>query len=260
MSNHLANNRTILTEVKKVLKQYPLMAMIGPRQSGKTTFLRKVLKGYRYISLENPDHRKFAETDTQNFLKQYNDKVIFDEAQNVPKLFSFLQGIVDDNQIMGQFILSGSQNFNLMEKITQSLAGRISIVSLFPFDLKEMNAANWLSKDLNTVMYSGFYPAIFQRKANIDRYYADYLSTYVNRDVSQLANVQDQQLFKRFIKLCATRAGQLLNFNNLAKDAGVSHTTARNWLSLLETSFIIYRLPPYYNNFSKRMIKSNKLY
>lgn len=156
--------------------------------------------------------------------------------------------------------MSGSQNFNLMHNITQSLAGRVAIFRLFPFDMQEMKSANWLSEDLGEVMLRGFYPALHHRDVDPDRYYADYIDTYINRDVTQLINLQDNRAFRRFIKICATRAGQLVNYNNIAKDAGISHTTARNWLSLLETSYIIHFLQPYYKNYSKRVIKSPKLY
>ncbi len=252
--------RSIFKHIKLNLKKYPIVAITGPRQSGKTTFLKQAFSDYRYVNLEIPHEREFAQKDTQGFLEKYNHKVIFDEAQYVPKLFSYLQGIVDENNIMGQFILSGSQNFNLMQNITQSLAGRVSIFKLFPFDVQEMKAGNILPKKMSDLLYKGAYPAIYDRNISPDSYYADYLTTYVNRDVSQLLNVQNQADFKRFIKLCATRAGQLVNFNDLARDAGISHSTARNWISVLETSYILFLLPPHFKNFSKRLIKSPKLY
>ncbi len=219
-----------------------------------------MLPGYRYVNLENPDNREFAGNDAKGFLEIYNDKVIFDEAQNVPSLFSYLQGMVDDNQEMGQFILSGSQNFQLTERITQSLAGRVSILKLLPFDFSEMREANWFRGDLATTMAKGFYPAIFQRNMDHDRYYANYLDTYVNRDISKIVNIKDSSTFKRFLKLTATRVGQLVNTSDLARDTGVSHTTVKNWISTLETSYILFTLPPYFNNYGKRLIKSPKLY
>ncbi len=246
--------------IRQVLKQYPILAITGPRQSGKTTMLRSIFSDYRYVTLENPDTQEYALSDPKAFLKEFDDKVIFDEAQKAPQLFSYLQGIVDKNQIMGQFILSGSQNFDLIENITQSLAGRVSIFRLLPFDMEEMKEAKWLSEDLTKTMVTGFYPAIFDRNISPDRYYADYINTYVKRDISQLVNIQNDRRFKRFLKVCATRAAQLVNFNDLARDAGVSHTTIRNWLSLLETSYIVYFLQPYFRNYSKRLIKSPKLY
>lgn len=252
--------RALSAEILDTLTKYPILCLTGPRQSGKTTLLKDMIPNYRYITLENPEHREFAVKDTKGFLSEYSDKIIFDEVQNVPELFSYLQGIVDENQIMGQFVLSGYQNFNLMERITQSLAGRVALFRLFPFELAEMKSAGWLSEGLSDVLTRGFYPALYQRDIDQDRYFADYLDTYVNRDVSQLVNVQDTVAFKTFLKLCAIRAGQLLNVNDLARDAGVSHTTARNWLSILETSYILFQLSPYFQNFGKRLIKRSKLY
>lgn len=242
------------------MRKYPILAVTGPRQSGKTTMLKTMLPGYRYVNLEDPDLRQYAKEDPRGFLNKYDNKVVFDEVQQSPHLFSYLQSIVDDSGKMGQFILSGSQNFNLMHNITQSLAGRVAIFKLLPFDQSEMTKAKWLSKNLSEVFTNGFYPAIFQRGISPDRYYSDYVNTYVKRDVTQLLNVQNERQFKLFIKLCAARAGSLINFNSLAKDAGISHTTARKWISVLETSYIVYMLQPYYNNYSKRIIKSPKLY
>lgn len=252
--------RTLYLIFKDYLTKYPILAITGPRQSGKTTFLKTQFADYEYVSLENIENRDFVIRDIKGFLARYSDKVIFDEVQQVPELFSRLQDVVDSSGKMGQYILSGSQNFNLMQNITQSLAGRVGIFKMLPFDLAEMKEANWLADDLSTVMNTGFYPAIFDRNIKSDKYYADYIETYVKRDVSQLLNIQDQRTFRNFIKLCAARAGHLLNYSDLAKDAGVSHTTARNWLSILETSFIVHFLDPYYKNYNKRVIKSPKLY
>jgi len=252
--------RSILKSIKHELTKYPIIALTGPRQSGKTTLLKDELSDYTYISLENPDNREYAEKDTKGFLEEYDHKVILDEVQRVPKLFSYLQGIVDEKKVMGQYILSGSQNFNLMEQITQSLAGRVALFTLYPFDNSELKDAGLLIDDINKLMTTGFYPAIYDRSINPDRYYDDYIKTYINRDVTQLVNIQNQSTFKRFIKICATRAGSLINYARLAKDTGVSHSTARNWMTILETSYILYQLPPYYNNYSKRLTKSTKLY
>lgn len=252
--------RTILKSFKSYLTKYPILVLTGPRQSGKTTFLRDNLKNYRYVNLESPDIFEYATNDPKGFLAEYDDKVIIDEAQKVPALFSFLQGIVDTNQVMGQYILSGSQNFNLMENITQSLAGRVGLFRLFPYDFAELKSGKFWDKDLSKMMTTGFYPAIYNRDINPDKYYRDYLNTYVKRDITQLVNIQNHNAFNRFVRLCATRAGQLLNYSSLARDAGVSHSTAANWLSLLETSYVVYQIPPYYNNYSKRLTKSPKLY
>ncbi len=253
-------NRSIVESIRENLGKYPIIALTGPRQSGKTTFLRTAFSKYTYVNLEDPDLRTYAKTDPRGFLNEYDAHIIFDEVQRVPKLFSYLQTIVDDRKIMGQFILSGSQNFNLMESITQTLAGRVAVFKLFPFDLREMKKAKWLGKDLGEVISKGFYPAVHERKIDPDRYYADYIKTYVNRDVSQLINIQNDRLFSSFIRLCAARAGQLINFNDIARDTGVSHNTARNWLSILETSYIVHILKPHFNNYNKRLIKSPKIY
>ena len=253
-------HRNIVVKIRHELLGYPIIALTGARQSGKTRLLRTHFPEYTYLSLEDPDLKEFATRDTKGFLQKYNDKIIFDEVQNVPVLFSYLQGIVDLNQVMGQFILSGSQNFQLLENITQSLAGRVSIFRLFPPDISEMEAAHWMPDNLPEVITKGFYPAIYDRNLNPDRYYFNYLTTYIKRDISQLVNIQNDRLFNTFLKLCARRAGNILNISELAKDASISHTTARSWISLLETSFIIYLLPPYYNNYNKRLIKSPKLY
>ncbi len=246
--------------IEKALGQYPIIALTGPRQSGKTTMLKSMFNAYRYVNLENPDIRNYAITDPRGFLSEYDANVIFDEVQQAPELFSYLQQIVDENKAMGQFVLSGSQNFHLMERITQSLAGRVAMFKLFPFEFKEMKKAGWLLDDLAQVLTKGFYPAIFERKLDQDQYYANYIDTYVKRDVSQLVNIQDNRTFNNFIKLCAARAGQILNLNDLARDAGVSHTTVKNWVSVLETSYIVFTLQPYFVNYGKRVIKSSKLY
>ena len=256
----MAYRRILMDKLRDTLSKYPIIGLTGPRQSGKTTLLTDLLPGYRYVNLENPDDRSYAEQDPKSFLATYDEKVIFDEAQNVPPLFSYLQGQVDERGEMGQFIISGSQNFNLMARITQSLAGRIALFRLFPFEFTEMREAGWLHDHLPKVFTHGFYPAVFERQVNPDRYYADYFDTYVKRDVSQLVNVQNEVSFKRFVKLCAARAGQLLNLSDLARDAGVSHTTARNWVSVLETSYILFQLPPFFSNYGKRLVKSTKLY
>lgn len=252
--------RDLYNRIKELSSHYPVIGLTGPRQSGKTTLLREMFSDFRYVNFEDIDIREYAEQDPRSFLKEYDKKVIFDEAQHVPELFSYIQTKVDEDGIMGNFILSGSQNFNLMERITQSLAGRVALFKLFPFDLRELKKANSLNEDLSKTLTKGFYPAIYQRQLDQDHYYANYIETYVQRDVSQLVNIQDNKAFKNFLKLCAFRAGQLLNYTDLARDAGISHATSRNWLSILETSYVLFTLPPYYENFGKRLIKSPKLY
>lgn len=253
-------NRINYNEIVEALLQYPIVALTGPRQSGKTTLLKSMFHDFRYVNLEAPDTREFATNDPRGFLLEYGTKVIFDEVQRVPELFSYLQSIVDESGLMGQFILSGSQNFHLMGRITQSLAGRVAMFKLLPFEFEEMIKADWLSDDLPDVLTKGFYPALFERKLNQDKYYSNYIDTYVKWDVSQLVNIQDNHTFNNFIKLCAARAGQLLNLNDLSRDVGVSHTTIRNWISILETSYLVFTLQPYYANYGKRVIKTPKLY
>lgn len=205
--------RGLYKKIQSVLGHYPVIGLIGPRQSGKTTMLKGMFPDYAYVNFEDIDIRQFATEDPRGFLLQYSGKVIFDEVQHVPELFSYLQSKVDSEGKMGDFIISGSQNFQLIEKITQTLAGRVAIFRLFPFTVQEMKEGNWLDKNLANVISKGFYPAIFQRALDPDFYFANYLQAYVQRDISKLVNIQDNLTFKRFLKLCAFRAGQLVNFN-----------------------------------------------
>ncbi|WP_297982864.1 ATP-binding protein [uncultured Chryseobacterium sp.] len=253
-------SRTLTKSIREYVKLYPVIAINGPRQSGKTTMLRNEFPEYEYLSLENPDIRTIAEADPNSFLERYSNKVIFDEVQRVPKLFSFLQTKVDEDKIMGQYILSGSQNFHMLQNITQSLAGRVAMFQLFPFDNSELISADLLPENFETLIPHGFYPAIFDRKIPPPSYYKNYIETYIQRDLSELLNIHDLANFRRFLRLCAGRAGQILNLSDLAKDCGISSPTAKSWLSILEASFIVFRLEPYFENFSKRIIKSPKLY
>ena len=252
--------REIINYMNFLKDKYPILALTGPRQSGKTTLLRELFPDYRYISLENPDLRKFAENDPNKFLEEYDSFCIIDEAQRVPHLFSYLQTIVDEKKIMGQYILSGSQNFLLLKNITQSLAGRVALFKLFPFDFNEMKAGNFLSKNYIEAMINGFYPAIYDRNIPSTTFYKNYIETYVERDIAELVNIRDMRTFRTFLSLCASRAGSLLNLSSLANDCNITQPTAKSWLSLLESSYIIYLLHPYHKNFDKRVIKSSKLY
>jgi len=253
-------NREIQSSIRKYLGKYPVIAVTGPRQSGKTTMLKAMLNGYRYVSLENPDIRSFAEDDPNGFLKIYDKYVIFDEAQRVPSLFSYIQTIVDESKIMGQFVLSGSQNFNLMQNISQSLAGRVGLFKLFPFDFSELKSEGLLNSDYISAMIKGFYPAIFDRQISSKVFYSNYVQTYVQRDVSELISIKDARLFQNFLGLCAARAGQILNISSIATECGISQPTAKAWLSALEKSYIVFLLNPYFENLSKRIVKSPKLY
>lgn len=256
----MSTKRVIKIEMDIYKNKYPILALTGPRQSGKTTFLKSQFSDYEYVNLENPDIRNFAIEDPNGFLKQYNKYVIFDEVQRVPHLFSYLQTKVDEDKVMGQYILSGSQNFHLMENITQSLAGRVALFKLLPFDMTEMEEANWLNENYAVNLQKGFYPAIYDRKIPSNVFYSNYIQTYVERDLSELIQVKDLKQFRNFISLCAARAGQLINLNALANECGISQPTAKSWVSVLESSYIVYQLQPYFSNFNKRITKSSKLY
>lgn len=252
--------RQLKIEMDIYKEKYPILVLTGPRQSGKTTLLRSQFPEYEYVTLENLDNRKYAIEDPNGFLKQYSKYTIFDEVQRVPHLFSYLQSKVDDDKIMGQYILSGSQNFHLMQNITQSLAGRVALFKLLPFDIEEMKSANLLNEDYAINLQKGFYPAIYDRDIPSKVFYSNYIQTYVERDLSELIQVKDLRQFRNFISLCAARAGQLLNLNALANECGISQPTAKSWLTVLESSYIVYLLQPYYSNFNKRITKSPKLY
>ncbi|WP_009034343.1 ATP-binding protein [Indibacter alkaliphilus] len=254
-------SRDIVSAIKRISPKYPILALTGPRQSGKTTLLKNLFPDYRYVSLENPDNRNFAESDPNGFLKEFHTNVIFDEVQRVPELFSYIQNIVDDRRgEMGIYLLSGSQNFHLMHSITQSLAGRVAIFKLFPFDFKELNNAGLLGKNYLNSLIKGYYPAIYDRDIPSKVFYSNYIETYINRDIGELVAIRDLRIFQNFLALCATRAGQLLNLNALANECGISQPTAKAWLSALEQSFITFQLYPYHKNFNKRIVKTPKLY
>lgn len=255
-------SRQMTASIREQCSKYPVLAITGPRQSGKTTLLRNLFPDYRYVSLEDPFQRNFALEDPRNFLKEYDHKVILDEVQRVPDLFSYLQTKTDLDQVMGQYILSGSQNFLLLEKITQSLAGRVALFTLLPFSRSELVANNPSlgSDSVEEAIYRGGYPPIYARTLDPGIFFADYLATYIERDVRNLLKVQDLSQFQNFIHLCAGRIGTPLNLQSLAIDCGISSPTAKAWLSLLEASYIIYLLPPFFENFNKRIIKSKKLY
>ena len=256
----MAIEREIVNALNFYKTKYPILALTGPRQSGKTTLLRELFSDYQYISLENIDVRNFLENDPNGFFEKYSSFCIFDEAQRAPLLFSYLQTKVDEDKIMGQYIISGSQNFHLMKNITQSLAGRVAIFKLFPLDFNELKSKNLLDKDYIVAMLKGFYPAIFDRDIPSKNFYTNYIQTYVEQDITDLINIQDLRTFRIFLTLCAARAGQLLNLSNLAKDCGISQPTAKAWLSALENSYILFLLQPLHNNFNKRVMKSPKLY
>lgn len=252
-------NRRLQNKLLELYKYFPVVSLNGPRQSGKTTLIKDTFVNLPYVSLEDPDVRLQAETDPRTFLSNFPEGAIFDEVQRVPSLFSYLQGIVDQNKEV-KFILSGSQNFLLNEKISQSLAGRVGVLTLLPLSLSEIKKENLLPADFKVLLHKGFYPALYDRDIPPHLYYPSYLQTYIERDVRLLKNIENESLFLLFLKLCAGRAGQLLNISNLAADTGVSVNTAKSWISLLETSYVVFRLQPYHNNLNKRLIKTSKLY
>ncbi len=253
-------NRQLVNAIVALKDKFPIIALTGPRQSGKTTLLKNTFPDYKYISLEDPDYREFAQNDPKGFLKNFSENIIFDEVQRVPHLFSYLQTVVDASGKMGQFILSGSQSFHLLQQITQSLANRVALFKLLPFDFQELKTANLLPSDYSEILIRGFYPALFDRNLPSADFYSNYIETYVQRDVTQLINIRDIRTFRTFLVLCASRVGQLLNLNSLANECGISQPTAKAWLSILESSYILFTLPPYFQNFSKRVVKSPKLY
>lgn len=251
--------RILEKQLLELTGYFPVVSLNGPRQSGKTTLIKKVFSDLPYVSMEDPDTRLYAEEDARGFLMNYPAGAVFDEVQRSPQLFSYIQGIVDNNPTI-RFVLSGSQNFLLTENITQSLAGRVGIMTLLPFSMEELQGEDLLSMNPEEVMYRGFYPRLYDKNIPPDQYYPNYLATYVERDVRLIKNIGDLGLFTRFMKLCAGRAGQLLNYSNLANDTGISVNTVKTWLSVLEASYIVFRLSPYHKSFNKRLTKSPKLY
>ena len=252
-------DRTIEPILKDLVTKYPVVTITGPRQSGKTTLCRKVFPQLPYENLEIPDVRQYALDDPRGFLNRYSDGVILDEIQRTPDLLSYIQGIVDDRQRPGQFILTGSQQFEVLNRVSQSLAGRTALLKLLPLSLAEIHLENTPSA-VDRLILSGLYPRIHDQRLNPTQALGDYLATYVERDVRQIAAIKDLSLFEKFVRLCAGRVGHILNLQSLANDVGVSHTTVRSWISILQASFIIFLLPPWFRNISKRLIKSPKLY
>jgi uncharacterized protein len=267
--------RHLERRLREGLRRFPVVALTGPRQSGKTTLVRTALKGYEYVSLERPDERRMALGDPVGFLGRFEGKVIVDEAQHAPELFSYIQTMVDEDPRPGRFVLTGSQNFLLLESIGQSLAGRCDILHLLPFSRTELAGAKLLpiegiaarrarsigepDADLFRMLFTGGYPRIHDRGLDPPMWLANYYRSYIERDVRSVVNVGDLEAFGRFMGLCAGRAGHLLNLSALAGDCGITHTTVKRWLSVLEASFIVTLLRPHRRNFNKRLVKSPKL-
>ncbi len=259
-SNSIIVKNMIIRDAKQTLislsRQFKAVAVVGPRQSGKTTLVKSVFKQLPYVNLENPDIRNFAINDTRGFIEQYKQGAILDEAQRVPELFSYLQQILDESNQPGKFIITGSNNFLLQENISQSLAGRVGYLFLLPFTSRELN----LDTNLNKILHEGLYPPIYDQLVEPAKWYLNYIRTYIERDVRQIKNITNLHLFEKFLRLCAGRIGQLLNMSSLAIEAGVDSKTIASWIGVLEASFIIFRLQPHYVNFNKRLVKMSKLY
>jgi uncharacterized protein len=268
--------RTLEATLKKVARQYPVVTLTGPRQSGKTTLVQAAFPRHEYASLEEPDVREYALADPRGFLGQFAGPVILDEVQKAPDLFSYIQTLVDREDVPGRYVLSGSQNFLLLRSISQSLAGRSAILHLLPLALCELEGRppfpleklgqelpgerRESPADLMETLFRGFYPRIHDKGLDPTTWYSGYYQTYVERDVREVVNVGDLESFGRFVRLCAGRNGQLLNLTSLANDGGITHTTAGRWISILEASFLLRLLRPYHANFGKRLIKSPKIY
>lgn len=252
--------RVLSKKLQSLTLKFPVVSVIGPRQSGKTTLVKNIFPRMDYVSLEDLDTREFALKDPRGFLLTHNKGVIMDEIQRVPNLFSYIQTIVDSKKTTGQFILTGSQNILLHENISQTLAGRVAILKLLPLSLEELKNAGYKLNNSEDYVFNGFYPGIYDKKIEPADWYPNYIQTYVERDVRLLKNITDLNMFQKFIKMCAGRIGQILNLSSLGNDCGITHNTAKAWLSILETSYIIFLIKPHYKNFSKRLIKMPKLY
>lgn len=252
----------MIAELRVLAKQFPVISIYGPRQSGKTTLSKMAFGDYKHINLESVSNRKFVREDPEGFLRSISGEkgVVLDEVQNVPDLLSYIQIHVDEHERPGFFILTGSQNLLLNKRISQSLAGRTAILTLLPLSVGEVKEASKLFEDYYQVIFNGFYPRVVARESAPEKWYQDYIQTYVERDVRQIKNVENLSQFSEFMQLCAGRIGQLLNVSSLANDCGISTSTVNAWLSILEASYIIFMLRPHHKNFSKRLVKSPKLY
>lgn len=252
--------RLIKNALLRLAKQYPVITITGPRQSGKTTLSKASFSDYQYANLEDLDTRQYAIEDPRGFLHSFDHGVILDEIQRAPDLPSYIQGIVDDEDVPGRFILTGSQQFELSNTINQSLAGRTALLNLLPLSFAELYPQDQEIPLIEHVLYSGFYPRIFDKGLSPTETLSFYVNTYIERDIRALAQLKNLSTFELFLRLCAANVGQLINYTRLANDCGITHSTVITWLSLLEASYIIFSLNPHFNNFRKRLTKSNKLY
>jgi uncharacterized protein len=252
--------RTIEFKVLELLEKFPIVAITGPRQSGKTTLSKMLKPNYKYVNLENLSDREFAKTDPMGFLSTFKDGVIIDEIQNVPSLFSYLQVVTDERKKTGEYIITGSQNFLMMEQISQSLAGRVALFTLLPFSIAELESTKYRINNWEDYAISGSYPRKIIQNIDAIDYYENYIKTYVERDVRLLKNISNLDLFQKFIQLLAGRVGQLFNQSSLGNDLDLDNKTINSWFTLLETSFLTFKLQPYHSNFNKVIIKTPKIY
>ena len=252
--------RLLGEKIKDAAKKMPIIAVTGPRQSGKSTLVQDVFSDYTYTNLEDIEKRKFALQDPKGFLQFIGNKAVIDEVQYAPELLSYIQVIVDRDKVAGQFVISGSQNLLLMQSISQSLAGRVAIFNLLPFSLQEIQNTEFALPNYENYILKGFYPRIYDLDLDPMTWLLDYIQTYVERDVRQLINVSDLGVFRQFLEICAGRIGQLVNFSEIGNVIGVSYQTVNKWLSVLQTSYIVHLVRPYHQNYNKRIVKTPKLY
>ena len=252
-------NREIIKELIDVSNEYPVVTVLGPRQSGKTTLVKMAFPKHKYYSLEDPDVLLLVKSDPRGFFNNLTGKTIIDEVQNYSELLSYIQGIVDKSNIQGQFILTGSHQLDLHEAIAQSLAGRTSLLTLLPFAIEEISQYSNINNAFELILKGGF-PRIYEKQMNINRFYSNYFQTYIERDVRKIINLKNLTQFQTFLRLLAGRVGQLINYSSLSNDIGASSTTIKNWISILQASFIVFELPPLHENLKKRLKKSSKMY